>query len=244
MTKNSTAITDTQHSTNANGKEITGFVPTQDELIHLVKYWVKKAIDDRYFIFWGQCFGSSDLRRIDFDWQRVDEIAQILGKEETDKAVKKAYEEIAHEFEHDDWIVFRYGTWDEQRAYQDKGGQCQSDFERGYDQEIACRVVQRVFREGTPEEQQALLRDELARYARKLYSYQRGGRVVEIFGISFPSELRSLIPSTGVDVPSPSGRFETISIEQGKAFLAPLNETAKKGESALEALVTGYELLT
>jgi hypothetical protein len=58
---------------------------TKDEVIHLVKYWVKKAIDDRYFIFWGQCFGSSDLRRIDFDWQRVDEIAQILGKEETDK---------------------------------------------------------------------------------------------------------------------------------------------------------------
>jgi hypothetical protein len=83
---------------------------TTKDVIHLVKYWVKKAIDDDYFIFWGQCFGSSDLRCIDFDWQRVDEIAQILGKEETDKAVKKAYEEIAREFEHDDWIVFRYGT--------------------------------------------------------------------------------------------------------------------------------------
>ena len=75
---------------------------TQDEVIHLVKYWVRKAIEDRYFIFWGQCFGSSDLRRIDFDWQRVAEIAQILGEEETDKAVKKAYEETALEFEQDD----------------------------------------------------------------------------------------------------------------------------------------------
>jgi DNA-binding IclR family transcriptional regulator len=127
---------------------------------------------------------------------------------------------------------------------QDKGGQCLSDFERGEAEEIACGVVQRVFREGTPEEQQALLRDELARYARKLYSYNRGGRVAEIFGIYFPSELRSLIPSTGVDVPSPSGRFETVSIERGKAFLEALNETATKGEAALEALVAGYELLT
>jgi hypothetical protein len=101
-----------------------------------------------------------------------------------------------------------------------------------------------VLREGTPEEQQALLRDELARYAKKLYSYKRGWRhVVEIFGISFPSELRSLIPSTGVDVPSPQPNetVGTINIEQGKAFLATLNETAEKGESALEALVTGYE---
>jgi hypothetical protein len=216
---------------------------TKDEVIHLVKYWVKKAIDDRYFIFWGQCFGSSDLRRIDFDWQRVDEIAQILGKEETDKAVTKAYEETALEFEREDWIVFRYGTWDEWRAYQDKGGQCLSDFEPGEAEEIACRVVQSVFREGTPEEQQALIKDELSRYAKRLYSYNRGGSAVEMFGVSFPSELRSLIPSKGVDVPSPQPNetVGTICIERGKAFLEALNETAKKGEVALEALATGFE---
>ena len=194
MTKNSDATADTRHSTNPHGKEITGFVPTQEELIHLVKYWVTKAIHDRYFIFWGQCFGNSDLRCIDLDWQRVDEIAQLLGEEETDKAVKKAYEDIGHEFERDDWIVFRYGTWDEQRAYQVKGGQFLSDFEPAEAEEIACRVVQRVFREGTPEEQLALVRDELTRYARKLYSHNRGGSFVEMFGVSFPSQVRSLIP--------------------------------------------------
>jgi hypothetical protein len=91
------------------------------------------------------------------------------------------------------------------------------------------------------------LRDELARHARKLYSYKRGCRHdLEIFGISFPSELRSLIPSTGVGVPNPQPNetVGTIRIERGKAFLEALNETAKKGEAALEALVTGYELLT
>jgi hypothetical protein len=216
---------------------------THGELIHLVKYWVKKAVHDRYFIFWGQCFGKSDLRCIDFDWQRVNEIAQILGKEETDKAVDIAYEETALEFERDDWVVFRYGTHDEQRAYQDKGGQFLSDFEPGEGEEIACRVVQRVFRGGTLEEQQELLRDELARYAKKLYSYNRCGSVVEIFGVSFPNELRSLVPSKRVEVPNPQSNetLGTTSIEQGKAFLEALNETAKKGEAALEALVTGYE---
>jgi hypothetical protein len=244
MTKISAAITDAQHSTNADRKEVTGFVPTQGELIHLVKHWVREAIEDDYFIFWGQCFGSSDFRRIDSDWERVNEIAQILGKEETEKAVKKAYEEVAQDFERCDWIVFQYGTQEERTLYQDDGGQGLSDFEPGEAEEIACRVVQRVLRDAALEKQLALIKDELARYARKLRSYKRGSQhVVEIFGIYFPSELRRLIASIGVadPDPQPNGFFGTLSIEQGKALLAMLDETAKQGEGALEALVTGNE---
>jgi hypothetical protein len=60
--------------------------------------------------------------------------------------------------------------------------------------------VQRVFRDGAPEKQQALIKDELARHARKLHGYKRGCRkIVEIFGVYFPSELRTLILNTGVD---------------------------------------------
>jgi hypothetical protein len=244
MTKNSAAITDTQHASNAHGKEMTDFVPTQAELIHLVKYWVREAIDDRYFIFWGQCFGSSDLRRIDLGWQRVKEIAQVLGEAETDKAVKEAYEEAAQDFKQSDWVVFRYGTQEERTLYQGNGGQGLSDFECGVAEEIACKVVQRVFRDGAPEQQQALIKDELARYARKLRVYKRGPQhVVEVFGIYFPGELRRLIASIGVadPDPQPNGFFGTLSIEQGKALLAKLDEIAKKGEGALKALVTGYE---
>jgi hypothetical protein len=222
----------------------TDFVPTRDELIHLVKYWVKEAIDDEYFIFWGQCFGVSDLRRIHLDWQRVNEIAQILGEAETDKAVKKAYEETAQDFKQSDWILFRYGTREERSSYQDNGGQSLSDFEPGVAEEIACKVVQRVFRDGAPDQQQALIKDELARYGRKFRGYKRGPQhVVEIFGIYFPAELRRLITSVGVadPDPQPNGFFGTLSIEQGKALLAMLDETAKKGEGALKALVTGDE---
>jgi hypothetical protein len=234
MTKNANAIMDTQDSPD--------FVPTHGELIQLVKYWVREAIDDEYFIFAGQCFSSSDLRRIDSDRKRVNEIGQILGEEETDKAVMKAYEETAQDFDQSEWIVFRYGTRKEKCAYQDKGGQLLSDFERGEAEEIASRVIQRVFRKGTPEEQQALIKDELARYARKLHSYKRGWRrVVEIFGISFPSELRSLILSTGVADPNPQANSYVGSLEQGKALLTKLDEIAKKGEGALAALVTGHE---
>lgn len=229
-----------QIETNSHRKEIATFVPTRDEMIQLVKYWVMEAIDEEYFIFWGQCFGGSNRRRIDFDWKRVNDIAQILGEEETDRAVKKAYEEMAQDIDQSHWIVFRYGTHEERTAFQDEGGQGLSDFECGVAEEIAHKVKQRVFRDGAPAQQEALLKDLLPYYAKKLHSYKRGPRhVVEIYGISFPAELRHLVLSTGVDdPPQPNSFFGNLSLDQGKALLAKLDETAKKGESALKALVT------
>jgi hypothetical protein len=49
-----------------------------------------------------------------------------------------------------------------------------------------------------------------------------------------------LVLSTGVDDPNPqpNSLFGNLSLDQGKALLAKLDETAKKGESALKALVT------
>lgn len=233
MTNNSAATTDTESC-----------VPTRDERTVLVKHWVNKAIGDEYFIFEGQCFGTSDARCIDSDWNRVNEIAQILGKEQTDKAVKKAYEEAAQRYERSDWVVFRYGNEQEQGSYQDKGGQEFLDFKCGEAEEIACRVMERVFRDGMPEEQQALLKDELARYAKKLSSYMPGpGHIAEIFGIYFPIELRPFIVSAGIvdhcpnSGPDTNSDFGTPTIKQGEALLVMLDETAKKGEDALRALV-------
>jgi hypothetical protein len=227
-------------STNVDGTGLVDFVLTRAELIQLMKYWVRKAIDDDDFIFWAQCFGSSDLRRIDFDWKRVNEIAQKLGKTETDRAVTQAYEDTAQDYERSNWVVFRYGTEEEQTAYQHNGGECLSEFEPGVAEQIARSVVQRVLREGTPEQQHALIKDELGPYATKMRSYQRASRhIVEIFGICFPAELRRLIPNIAVDGKNerPNDNPGAASIEQGKAFLAKLDETARKGESALKALV-------
>jgi hypothetical protein len=239
-----TNTADTQHSADQLNREITGFVPRQDELMALVKHWVKRAIEDEYFIFWGQCFGSSDFRRIDFYWHRVNEIARILGDAETDRAVAKAYEEMSQGFGPDrgHWIVFRYGTREERTAFQDQGGQFLEDFEPGVAEEVARKTVQRVFRDGAPKQQQALMKDLLVRYARKLQSYKPdGGHFFEIFGIWFPNELRSLILSTGAEDPDPqpNGFFGAISLERGKAFLAKLDEIAKEGDGALKALVAG-----
>jgi len=106
---------------------------------------------------------------------------------------------------------------------------------------MAHAVKQRVFRDGASAEQYALLKDLLTSYAKKLHGYKRGPRdVVEIFGISFPSEIHRLVLSTGVGDPDsqPNSFLWDLSLDQGKALLAKLDETAKKGESALKALVT------
>ena len=66
-------------ATATENRKVFPFVPTPDELAVLVKHWVNKAFDDEYFIFWGQCFGSSDLRYIHHDWKRVNEIASSGG---------------------------------------------------------------------------------------------------------------------------------------------------------------------
>jgi hypothetical protein len=174
MTQNSTVVTDTQHSTDTPGNGITAFVPTQGELVHLMKYAVKKVIHDDYSLFAGLWLSDSDLRRIDFDRKRVDEIAQLLGAAETDKAVTNAYEEAALDYEHCHWIVFRYGTRKEQTLYQKKGYPQLLAFKREVREKIAGSVAIRVLSEGVPEQKQALGKDQATRYEKTRLIYKWG----------------------------------------------------------------------
>jgi len=222
------------------------FVATPDELIVLVKHWVNRAIKDRYFLFWGQCFGSSDLRRIDLDWKRVNEIAKVLGDELTRTAVEEAYQQAAQHYDRNDWIVFLFGTQEEEEAYQNIGGQFLEEFPEGVADRLASQVAARVFREGPEKKQMSLLKTELKRHSTKFCRLKNdAGHIVEIFGIIFPSEIKSLILSTGIDDPEPNPRsntfFKAITLEQGKAILAALDEAARKGEGALRELVAEPE---
>ena len=119
------------------------FVPTPNELALLVNHWATEAINHRYFIFFGQCFGSSDIRFIDSCSKRVDEIAEVLGDEATDAAVEYAYQQAAKNFDRNHWIVFRYGTREEKDAYQKLGGQCFEEFKDGVAEKMASQVMAR-----------------------------------------------------------------------------------------------------
>jgi hypothetical protein len=66
-----------------------------------------------------------------------------------------------------------------------------------------------------------------------------------LLDIDFPSEVKPLVLSIGIDDPEPSRQcntfFKTLTLEQGKAILVALDETARKGESALKELVAEPE---
>jgi len=218
------------------------FVPTPEELAVLVSYWVKDAIRVKYFIFWGQCYGGCEIREISFDWERVNEIAKVLGNEATDRAVEGAYLRAAQDYNRNDWIVFCYGTHQEKKGYQKIGGQGLDDFDAGVADRLASQVLERVFREGTAEQQMCLLETELRRYSTKLRAIKdRSGHLIQIFGIYFPAELKRLVLGVGVEDADSKWGFNTLTLEQGKAILAALDETARNGEGALKELVAEPE---
>jgi len=226
-----------------NNDNCNRFVPTPDELAVLAKHWVNEAINDEYFIFWGQCFGLSDLDQIEFDWARVNEIEKMLGHEATRTAIEEAYSKAALDYDRNHWIVFRYGTREEQVAYQEVVRQCVENCQDGLADRLASRVVERVFREGTAEQQTSLRKEELKRYSTKLHDLNSGRRhIIEIFGIRFPAEVKRLVLSIAIEDPEPKPRgntfFKTLTLEQGKLILAALDETARKGEGALKELVS------
>jgi hypothetical protein len=229
--------------TNVATQQPTCFVPAPDELAVQVKHWVNKAIDDQYFIFWGQCFSLSDLDQIDFDWNRVYEIEKMLGHEATRTAIEEAYSQAAQNYDRNHWIVFRYGTHEERAAYQEVVRQCVEDCQDGLADRLVSQVVKKVFSEGSVEQQTRLLKEELKRYSTKLKHLKTGPHhIVKIFGIHFPAEVKRLISSIGIEDPEPNPRrntfFKTLTLEQGKLILAALDEIARKGEGALKELVS------
>jgi hypothetical protein len=225
----------------------TGFVPTPDELAVLVKHWANEVIKDEYFVFWSQCFSSSIVQRIDRNWNRVEEIAEVLGDEATHTAVEETYHQAAQNFDRNDWIVFRIGTQEEVDAYRKIGGPFLEEFDSGVAHRLASQVVERVFREGTAEQQICLLKENLQRYATTLHRLMRGSQhVIELFGVRFPTEVKRLVLSIGIEDAepnSPNTFLKTLTLKQGKAILAALDDTARKGEGALRELVAEPEPL-
>jgi hypothetical protein len=236
--------TTTPTDSTASMEGVQAFVPMPLELAQLVKHWAAEAISDQFMIFWSQCCGGSDWQQINSYWGRVDEIGKILGKEGTEKAIAAAYEEAAQRGDANDWIVFRYGTSEEARAYADEGGQCFLDFEPGVAEEIASKVIERVFRDGSPAQQEALLKEELRRCAGRLKA-KYPHHIIEIFGVRFPSTLKPLVLGAGVADPDPGPNtntfFKGLTIEQGKAVLAALKKAARASGNTSSAPVKGEE---
>ena len=86
--------------------EVSGFIPTRQELIQLVKYWAKMKIDVEYFMYVHQQTGSDLLSEKSFAEYRIGRIAKILGDDEANKAVQEAYTEFGGDQDKQLWDKF------------------------------------------------------------------------------------------------------------------------------------------
>ena len=104
----------------ADSAEVPNFVPTRHELIQLVKYWTTLVLDDEFFIFlYGQP-GSREIRCIPFGRRRINRIATVLEEEAVQRAINEAEEEFSKTVSPRAWSIFKNGTTEEQKAFQDE----------------------------------------------------------------------------------------------------------------------------
>jgi len=100
--------------------EIPDFVPTRHELLQLLNFWVKEALDYEYFEFLYAQTGSTELRLIPYAWRRINRIGELLGEERAKKAVEEAYAEFGKNKNQRDWEIFMHGSSEDWKALQDE----------------------------------------------------------------------------------------------------------------------------
>ncbi len=100
--------------------EIPDFVPTRHELLQLVNFWVKKALDYQYFDFLYAQTGSTELRLIPYAWRRINRIGELLGEERVKEAVEEAYAEFGKNQDQRYWEIFMHGSSEDRNALQDE----------------------------------------------------------------------------------------------------------------------------
>ena len=100
--------------------EIPDFVPTRHELLQLLNFWVKEALDYEYFKFLYAQTGSTELRLIPYAWRRINRIGELLGEERAKKAVEEAYAEFGKNQDQRYLEIFLHGSSEDRKALQDE----------------------------------------------------------------------------------------------------------------------------
>jgi len=100
--------------------EVSGFVPTRHELIQLVEYWERKALEIEWFWFVSGQVGSSDTRQQAFARCRINRIWDLLEKEEIQQAIDRVYAEVGKDVDPRLWDVFLHGDEAQRRAVQEE----------------------------------------------------------------------------------------------------------------------------
>jgi len=100
--------------------EVPEFVPTRQELIQLVKYWVEEVIKVDYDQFITGWFDGSQARLVILASHRINRIAGLLGKKAVDQSIDQVYAEFGEKQEKRHWDIFLNGTKEQRDAVQDE----------------------------------------------------------------------------------------------------------------------------
>jgi hypothetical protein len=104
----------------SSAAEVSGFVPTRHELVQLVQYWERIALDAEWWWFIEGTVGSSDMRRQAFARRRINRIWDLIGREEAEQAIDEARAEFAKDIEPKLWDIFLHGDEAQRRAVKEE----------------------------------------------------------------------------------------------------------------------------
>ena len=102
----------------AGAKEIPQFLATRHELIELVKYWTKRALDSEFWVFLTGQIGSTDMRVRPFAYRRISRIADVIGEDEIRKVVDEAKNEFGKSQDAKAWDIFLHGMSEQRQQFQ------------------------------------------------------------------------------------------------------------------------------
>ena len=92
--------------------------PLPSELRHLLKFWIRVALDIEYYRFLTGNLDACDADCIRLAWARVDAIRKVLGAEAVDDALEEVRDELGQYEDPRYWNIFWDGTLTEQEAAQ------------------------------------------------------------------------------------------------------------------------------
>ena len=104
--------------------EVSGFIPTRQELIQLVKYWADEVIELNWFMYIYQQTGSDWLNQISFANCRIGRIGRLLGDDEVKKTIDELKTKLSKDSKGMD--IFLNGSEVERAALREE---CQKDLE-------------------------------------------------------------------------------------------------------------------
>jgi hypothetical protein len=100
--------------------EVSGFVPTRHELLQLVEYWERVALETAWWWFTTGQVGSSEMRRRTFARCRVNRIWDLLGEEEVGQTIDRVHAEFGKAEDPRLWNIFLHGDDAQWKAVQEE----------------------------------------------------------------------------------------------------------------------------